>query len=145
MKKKKFILFFVVLAVCISFASCSGEKAYSTAKKECARVLEKHQLQMEELAVSVLNSKVGKDGRFNEYYYSCYRDQGFVKFDIDAQGMLGGQYWGLVYAENGILYGEAETYYFEEEDGNNIIRAEKIKGNWWFYWEDYDGTDKSQR
>ena len=145
MKKKKIITLLTILAVCISFTSCFDGNTYSSAKKECSKILEKYQVQMEDIALNSLDSKADISGYFNKYYYSYYQDQGFVKFDINAQGMLGGQYWGLVYTDNGLLYDEEETYYFEEEDGNNIIRAEKIKGNWWFYWEDYDGTDNSQK
>ena len=144
--KHKIILLMTVLAACISFSSCFGENTYSSAKKESRHILEKNQIQMQEFAVSALNSKADQSGYFNEYYYYCKQEQGIVKFDIGAQGiMLGGQYWSLVYTESGLLYGEAKAYYFEEEDGNNIIRAEIIKENWWFLWIDYDGTEKSQQ
>ena len=145
MENRKVVLLMIVFAVCLAFASCFGENTYSSAKEECRQILEKHQVQMEDLALNSLDSKVDQYGYFNKYYYGCHQDQDFVKFDIDGQGTLGGQYWSLVYTDNGLLYDEEEAYYFEEDDGNNIIRAEKIEGNWWFYWEDYDGTDKSQQ
>ncbi len=144
-KKSKVITFCIILALCISFTSCIGGKTYSSAQKKCNRILDKYQAEMEELAIHALTSEEDEYGSFKEYSYCCYREQGFVKFDIDGQGMLGGQYWSLVYTDDGLLYGETEKYDFEEENGNNIIRAEKLNENWWFYWEDYDGTDKSQQ
>ena len=96
---------------------------------------------MEQIAVDSL--KTNNSGDFRDYFYSCYQEEGFVKFDIDAQGFLGGQYWELVYTEDGTLYGESESYLYEETNGNNIVRAEKINEHWWYLWTDYDGTERS--
>ena len=115
-------------------------KIYSSAKKQCQRVLKKHQAQMEEVAVDALESGKDISGEYLDYYYSCDSDEEYVEFDIDAQGMLGGQYWGLVYTEDGTLWGETEEYLYEEALGNNIMRAERIDEHWWFLWTDYDGT-----
>ena len=53
--------------------------------------------------------------------------------------MLGGQYYGLIYAkeskENLFIYDEKE----ETKQGNNVFIRQKIKDNWYFYYEDYDG------
>ena len=143
MKKAKIISLLIIFTLCISLTSCFAEKTYSSAQKECNKILNKHQTEMEEIAINALDLETDESGYFKDYYYSCYEGRGFVKFDIGSQGMLGGQYWGLIYTDGGVLYGETEEFYFEEKNGNNIIRAEKLKGNWWFYWEDYDGTDKS--
>ena len=82
-------------------------------------------------------------GHFKNYYYSCHSEDGSVSFDIDAQGFLGGQYWNLVYTKDGTFYGETESYLYEETNGNNIVRAEKINEHWWYLWTDYDGTERS--
>ncbi len=64
-----------------------------------------------------------------------------VNFEIGSQGMLGGQYWRLVYTEKGNYRGETEKYTYYEEGGNNIAFAEKLNENWYFYWIDYDGRE----
>ena len=140
------IIVFAVIAVGLYFLINSIlPKTYSSAKKECEIVLDKYQVQMEEIAVDSL--KLGKNvsGEFKEHYFSCYIEEGLVSFDIDAQGFLGGQYWELVYTQDGKFYGETESYLHEETNGNNIVRAEKINEHWWYLWTDYDGTDRSYK
>ena len=55
--------------------------------------------------------------------------------------MLGGQYWGIIYAPNDdLLDGNTSSIYNEkEETGNNIFIKEKIRDFWYFYYDDYDG------
>ena len=118
-------------------------KTYSSAKKECEKVLAGHQVEMERIAVEALESNAPASGEFEEYSYSCQIKEGLVPFDIGAQGWLGGQYWELIYTQDGTLYGETESYLYKEPNGNNIIRAEKIGDHWWYCWTDYDGTGKS--
>ena len=138
------IIVFAVIVVGLYFLINSIlPKTYSSAKKECEKVLDKYQIQMEEIAIDSLKSGKSVSGDFKEYYYSCYIEEGLVSFDIDAQGFLGGQYWELVYTQNGTLYGETESYLHKETNGNNIVRAEKINEHWWYLWIDYDGTERS--
>ena len=63
----------------------------------------------------------------------------YIKLDLDSQGMLGGQYYGLIYTKESkeklIIYDEKE----ETKKGNNVFIRQKIKDNWYFYYEDYDG------
>ena len=150
MKKRNIIILIVSISVgialligLISLFNAIKPKTFSTAKIACEKFLDKNQTQMEEIAIVSLNSEKDNSGHYKEYYYSCYQEEGFVKFEIDAQGMLGGQYWDLVYTQDGIFYGETESYLYEETDGNNIIRAEKISEHWWYLWTDYDGTERS--
>ena len=119
-------------------------KTYSAAKKQSVRVLDAYQSQIEELAVNALEAEESRPGKFREFSYHCNRNEGYVQFDIDAQGMLGGQYWALIYTKDGTYYGESECYRYEETDGNNIVKAEKLNEHWWFHWIDYDGTDRSE-
>ena len=138
------IIVFVVITVGLYFLINSIlPKTYSSAKKECEKVLDKYQIQMEEIAIDSLKSGKSVSGDFKEYYYSCYIKEGLVSFDIDSQGFLGGQYWELVYTQNGTLYGETESYLHKETNGNNIVRAEKINEHWWYLWTDYNGTERS--
>ena len=135
----------IVMALLIFLINSVTPKTYSSAKKECENILEKHQVQMEDIAVDSLKSKTDVSGHYLEYYYSRYQKENNVKFDIDGQGMLGGQYWALVYTQDGNLWGENERYLYEEIDGNNIVKAEKLNDHWWFFWTDYDGTDRSYK
>lgn len=98
---------------------------------------------MEQIAIASLKQNKDVSGDFKEYSYSCYPKDGIVTFSIDAQGMLGGQYWELVYTQDGTFYGETESYLYEETFGNNIMRAEKLNAHGWYLWTDYDGTDRS--
>lgn len=150
MKKRSIIILStcicVIIALLIGLAfliHASKPKTFSTAKSVCQKILDKNHAQMEEIAIDALKSQKDASGHYKEYYYSCHQKERTVRFDIDAQGMLGGQYWCLIYSENGTLYGENEKYLCEESSGNNIIRAEKITEHWWYLWEDYDGTEKS--
>ena len=139
-----YIIVFAVITVGLGLSISSiTPKTYSSAKKECEKILDKHQVQMEEIAVDSLKSGKIVSGDFKEYYYSCYIEEGLVSFDIDAQGFLGGQYWELVYTRDGTFYDETESYLQKETNGNNIVRAEKINEHWWYLWTDYDGTERS--
>ena len=138
------VLVFAVITVGLYFLINSIlPKTFSSAKSECVKVLEKYQTDMEQIAVDCLLSNENVSGHFNNFYYGCHIEEGFVAFDIDAQGFLGGQYWELVYTKDGIFYGETESYLYEETNGNNIVRAERINEHWWYLWTDYDGTERS--
>ena len=118
-------------------------KTFSSAKKECEKVLYKYQIEMEQIAIDSLKLGKSVSSDFKGYFYSCHLEDGLVNFDIDAQGFLGGQYWELVYTKDGMFYGETESYLRKETNGNKIVRAEKINEHWWYLWTDYDGTVRS--
>ncbi len=150
-KTKKIIVISIICIVIISvltitlglFVNSILPKTFSSAKNECVKILDKHQTEMEQIAVDSLESSKNVSGHFEEYYYSSNIEESFVSFDIDAQGFLGGQYLELVYTKDGTFYGETESYLYEETNGNNIVRAEKINEHWWYLWTDYDGTERS--
>lgn len=150
-KTKKIIVISIICAVIITtltitlglFINSILPKTFSSAKKECEKVLDKYQIELEQIAVDSLQSSKNVSGHFEEYYYCCYVEEGLASFDIDAQGFLGGQYWELVYTEDGTFYGETKSYLHKETNGNNIVRAERINEHWWYLWTDYDGTERS--
>lgn len=149
-KRKNIIVISIICVVVIAiivglyaFINSVIPRTYSSARQECKKVLNKYQIEMEQIAVDSLQSNKNISGHFQEYYYSCHIDEGFVSFDIDAQGFLGGQYWELVYTQDGTLYDEPESYLHKETNGNDIVRAEKINEHWWYLWTDYDGTERS--
>lgn len=132
----------VTAGVCL-FVHSKKPKTYSTAKTECEKVLVKHGTELESLSAEVLETGNPASGYYDSYFYSCHQEDSFVTFEIDGQGMLGGQYWSLVYTKDGTFYGETESYLYEQPDGNNIVKAERLDAHWWYLWTDYDGTERS--
>ncbi len=147
MKKRIAIAAAIILALLIGMLFLKKEMTphnYGTAKKECESFLQKNNAVMEEIAVNCFREGEETSGYYKEHHYSYEND--FVRFYVGSQGMLGGQYWDLIYTKDGVFYGESEKYLYEEAgDGNNIIRAEKLDEHWWFLWSDYDGTDRSYK
>lgn len=153
-----FILLLLTIAVALLNGGCgSSVKTYSDAKKSGEKFLSKHQTEMTALAVEYLNTpQTGVNPNVCEYrghsYYLFIGPHGktddgecqYVAFDVDSQGFVGGQYWSLIFCPDGTFCGQSETYR-GESSGNNIEKAEKISGNWWFYWLDTDGTELSQK
>ncbi len=139
------ILFSIITVGLVFLTNSIIPKTYSSAKKECEKILEKHQTEMEKIAADSLDAEKNVSGHFRDFYYSCHQNEGYVSFDIDAQGFLGGQYWELVYTQDGTFYGETETYLYKQFGGNDIKKAERLDEHWWYLWTDYDGTDKSEK
>ena len=150
--KKKHVIWIVVLAAVIALGAWgihSGmPKTYSSAKKQCVRLLRWYKGDMERAAEwTYTQTPTGSNytsGKCRGMYYVRYLSDQTVRFDVGGQGMLGGQHWHLVYTPDGTLYGQDEVYEYRETDGgNNITKAEKIDENWWFLWVDFDGTKYS--
>ena len=150
--KKKYIIWIVILAAVAAMGAWAVRSAlpetYSSAKKQCERRLRWFKGDMERAAEWTFSQTPDGSnyisGECRGMYYIRYNGENTVRFDVDGQGMLGGQYWHLVYTPDGMLYGQDEIYEYRESDGgNNIARAEKIDGSWWFLWVDYDGTEYS--
>lgn len=120
---------------------------YNSAKRESINFLNDNKLELEEIFDEIiLNSSNGKDGKYKEKFYIYYIDfdnQKYIKLDIDSQGMLGGQYWGIIYCPSDDLLGNDNIKIYDENtetsDGNNIFIKEKVKDKWYFYYENYDG------
>lgn len=156
MKKKIVISFFIIFLIMIvgllllkitlnSFYNKEFNKFdYDKAKKITIKYLNKNEEQLKKIAEELYENKSSienplENARYVGYYYD-YRlnyesKEEYVKFDIDAQGMLGGQYYGLIYSKNNY----DELIKNKEIGGNNIFIRQKIKDNWYFYYDDYDG------
>lgn len=140
MKKIWSILLLMNLLVCM--AGCEKSRNYEEIKADTVSFLEANQTSMEAAALKTIEEAVPAENLFEGISYIRYdASNGYVVFAMDAQGMLGGQYWSLVYAPNGTYMGEAQTYLWHEAEGNNLQIAEKIHDNWFFLWEDYDGRE----
>jgi|GEM_PF-1058458 len=149
--RKKWIIGLLIAAAVLMLGiglcdSCISRDVYA-AERQCRRVLFFCGDGMERTARNVLENKtVHADhftGKYMGYDWSCYPDSGVVCFGIGSQGMLGGQYWDLVYSADGTLFGSEDVYVYTEPEGNNIIKALRLRDNWWFRWTDYDGTKMS--
>lgn len=144
MKERLFIVSIsiaLIIALVIFGMSFFRPKTYSSAKNECQSILSKYQDEFESIPTQAFQTEGLSNGEFKKFSWFEYDD--YIKFEIDSQGMLGGQYWSLVYTFDGIYQGETNKYLYKEKDGNNIVKGELLQGHWWFLWEDYDGTKYS--
>ena len=118
---------------------------YNKAKQIAVKYLNKNEEQLKTIAEELYESKGSKENPIKKIKFARYfRDFDFkgngdyIKFNIDSQGALGGQYYGLLYTKdnykNLIIYDGSKV-----QDGNNIFIKQKIKDNWYFYYDDYDG------
>ena len=149
MRKAISVLLLVLTAVGLSCGCGTGAKSYTDARKTCDAFLVANKEEMTAIANDLLTNRQNeKSGRYKGFDYALIGsdDRGrYIKFEIGAQGLLGGQYWSLVFCPDGALFDEDMLYSWKQPDGNNIIKAEKIDGNWWYYWEDFDGTKYSDQ
>lgn len=156
MKKKIVISFFIIFLIMIvglllikitldSFYNKEFNKFdYYKAKQITIKYLNKNEEQLKKIAEEVYEDKSSIENpleniRYAGYYYDYNLNfkskEAYIKFDIDAQGMLCGQYYGLIYSKNN----HDELIKNKEIGGNNIFIRQKIKDNWYFYYDDYDG------
>ncbi len=142
-----------MITVILMLLGCSFNKSFSQAKEQTVKFFEKNQNDFETAKDTILTAKSADDVSIKNISYISFdtvETSDMITFDYDAQGMLGGQYWGIVFSSDDIpgidnsipTLTESETkgiYYWEESDGNNIFAMERITENWFFYYFDYDG------
>lgn len=149
MRKAVLILFSLIFLLASN--SCSSNKSFKETKQETKEFVLNNVDVLSEKVVDILSKKSadgitydnGKTIDYKEYDYSNY-----VVFGYDAQGMLGGQYWGFYYSTNDVPIGDQgyeldltkskDGWYWQEPDGNNYYYTEKITDNWFFSYTDYD-------
>ena len=121
MKKKIVFSFFIIFLIIIiglllikiilnSFYNKEFNKFdYDKAKKTTIKYLNKNEEQLKKIVDELYENKSSIETPLENiiharYYYddnfNFKNDEEYVKLDIDAQGMLGGQYYGLIYAKN---------------------------------------------
>lgn len=117
---------------------------YNKAQQTTIKYLNKNENELKKIVDELYINREPIQKPYKSISYVSYTDGGglsqeYIKFDMDAQGMLGGQYYGLIYSkkddEDLIIYDEFK----ETGKGNNIFIRQKIKDNWYFYYDDYDG------
>lgn len=154
---KRTVLFLTILLFALSFAlgGCgNSRKSYEQAKAETVVYLDKHRTDLFELAGGILLRKSAEEASYGNMLSISYDENAcgsFVTFDIDAQGMLGGQYWGLYYSPDDLFdlsdppedrwtRPDEDRCYWQEEDGNNFFAMERLDDHWFFYYHDFDGN-----
>lgn len=132
----------IIIAVIFYVIQAIIPMNYESAKKKTENFLCSNIEELEKIAIQSMESKSSTEKEYKKadsIYYDSVENT--VVFETDSQGMLGGQFWSLIYTENGTFRGESKQYIYKEENGNNIIIAEHLQGNWFFYWIDYDGRE----
>lgn len=137
-------IFLIKLCIDINWKKEFNKFDYDKAKKTTIKYLNKNEEQLKTIVDELYENKSSienpieniKDaGYHNSSNFNFKNNEEYIKFAIDAQGMLGGQYYGLIYSKNN----EEELIKNKELFGNNIFIRQKIKDNWYFYYDDYDG------
>ncbi len=136
------VIIILVLLTYTTYNVFFKEEDYFSSKKSCIKYLNSNITELEYLFnQSEYNSKESylklDDGK--SYVVKLGENGKYVKLDIDSQGMLGGQYWGLIYCPTDYLNGKEMEIKGNTGKGNNVFITEKIKDNWYFYYDDYDG------
>ena len=105
-------------------------------------------MQLENIVKELYKSKSSIKDPYRGVSYASYNyltdfdfnnEVEYIVFDLDSQGMLGGQYYGLIYSKNNKLDLIIFDEYKERGKGNNIFIRKTIKDNWYFYYDDFDG------
>jgi len=146
MKRKICIFSIIIIILLLIYATYNKyfrEYDYFSSKRYCINYLNNNIRELETLFNKVeyhseQNIFELDDGKT----YSvgiCAAYTKYVKLEIDAQGMLGGQYWGLIYCTGDYLDGKEMEIIGETGEDNNVFITEKIKDNWYFFYEDFDG------
>ena len=146
MKKNICILSIVIIILGIltytTYNIFFKEEDYFSSKKSWIKYLNSNIAELEDLFnqseyISKESYLKLDDGK--SYIVKLGKNGKYVELDIGAQGMLGGQYWGLIYCTTDYLDGENIEIKGNAGEGNNVFITEKIKDNWYFYYDDYDG------
>ena len=91
---------------------------YNSAKQSTIRLLNKNENELNKIVKELYVSgestqKPSKFINYAGYYYDTGLDLEndiiYIKFDIDAQGMLGGQKYGLIYSGRFPFWGESAS------------------------------------
>ena len=161
--RKIYCLLLIIFVAIITLSGCvfpvtgfkfSLYKSYDQAKKSTVDFFTKNQAELESAANAILDDKSANEISvvgITSISYNKVETSEKVTFDFDAQGMLGGQYWGIYYSSDNIPRIDSSIldlteatlencYFYKQTDGNNYHFSERIAPNWFFYYEDYDGS-----
>ena len=137
-------LFLIKLAINKSWEKEFNRFDYDKALKTTTKYLNENEEQLKIIVDELYDSKssiknpleiINNSSYEYDKYFDYKNEMEYIKFDIDAQGMLGGQNYGLIYLKEN----KEELIIYDEKYGNNIFIRQKLKDNWYFYYDDYDG------
>lgn len=146
------LLFIIIISLFFVFNKDFAKFSYNSAKDNVIKYLDVNEKELIKIANNLYKDKSSKKNPYKGITYASYNEvaeinkwneKNYVKFDLDAQGMLGGQYYGLIYSTEKNFFDSRSLIIYDEHketgDGNNIFIRQKIKKNWYFYYDDYDG------
>lgn len=148
MKKSTIFIGLMLVIVLILFITSQFYKVsdYERAKQRSIKFLDSNINNLQKISDEMMLSKLNESLSYKKVSYRYHKnlnDKEYIIFDIDARGMLGGQYFGIIYCPmDDLLDGDSIEIYDENREtgrGNNIFIKEKIKEKWYFYYDDYDG------
>lgn len=125
-----------------------NSKSYSEAEKYSVNYLNSNIEQLTKTAKGVIKDKPVKGydkNIFKEIYYISYGGSSidvncnYASFHFKDDGFVHDVDWGLIYSPSNIYEGEEELYIDRNSGHNNIFIRKKIKDNWFFYYDDFDG------
>jgi len=135
MKKRILILIgLVIVIISILFIALHflNTNDYEQAKKESIKFLNSNINDLQNVADEMILNKSRESENYKRKLYRYYKDSDgkeYIQFDVNAQGMLGGQYCGIIYCPNdNLLNGNSIEIYDENKEtgkGNNIFIKEK--------------------
>lgn len=144
----------VLVFLAISHDVFKSRKSYSEAEKYSINYLNSDTEQLTKIAKKVIKEKSSdsvstkiKDIQSIHYGGGNFMTNGnYVTFTFYDNGFYHDVDWGLIYSPANNFAGEDELYTYDESindsEGNNVYVRKKIKDNWFFYYNDYDGDTK---
>lgn len=151
------IVFAVLLTFLMPFGQLTGDTAYMEAKEKCVKLFEKRKqefIQITEDGTASASVEGTEIRNVHSISWHCSGEKTAIEFSVDAQGLTGGQYWGIYFVpddqpvlinwfSSSIPLQEgpySNSYYYREAGGSVFYATEKIEDNWYFYYMDYDGS-----
>ena len=147
-----FTIFITGVYFIINSISNHDKFNYNSARDNTINYLDKNEKELIKIANSLYENKSSESKPYKGVTYATYKDKSeikkwnekeYIKFDLESQGMLGGQYYGLIYSNDKDFFDSKKLVIYDENketgEGNNIFIRQKIKTNWYFYYDDYDG------
>ncbi len=148
------IVFLIVLLTCSFWIIAlknivKSSKTYLEAEKYSVNYLNSNIEQLTKTAKNVIKDKPEKGynhNSFKEIYYISYGGSSidvngnYASFHFKDDGFVHDVNWGLIYSPSNTYEGEEQIYIDRDSGHNNIFIRKKIRDNWFFYYDDFDGT-----
>ena len=148
------LIFIIIFLICITVHVClnilfPNSKSYSEAEKYSVNYLNSNFEQLTKTAKKVIKDKPEKgynNNIFKEIRYISYGGSSidvngnYATFYFKDDGVVHDVDWGLIYSPSNTYEGEEQLYINRDSGHNNIFIRKRISDNWFFYYDDFDGT-----